>query len=115
MFWTWNSSYGMVQNRANSPLSNSANSQSKEFHIPARVLERIGGYRSIFFPAGQLINSINTGDTSHLIIGADTITWFNRFTIAKIADQAICASQEAPRKKFADNYATMFKVTAISN
>lgn len=114
MFWTWNTGYIMAKMEANSPASSQ----------PANKVEiHVGGFKtgenslrsvSFDFAAGSTID-IKPNGTSELVIEADANTWFNGVHNMKIADFPVSAMPGAVTMKYADNYATMFKVTAVNN
>jgi hypothetical protein len=114
MFWTWNTGYIMAKMEANSPASPQ----------PANKVEiHVGGFKNdenslrlVSFDLDALSTiDIKPNGTSELVIEADANTWFNGVHQMKIADFPVSATPGTIAMKYADNYSTMFKVTAVNN
>ena len=114
MFWTWNSGYVMAKMEGVSPQSNQAGN-TIAYHIGGfsganAVLKTI----TLPFPAGKPV-VIQQGKTSEITLQADGYQWWQNPNSIKIADLPVCTSPGVLAKKIADNYSTMFSITAVVN
>jgi hypothetical protein len=113
MFWTWNTGYIMAKLEGSSPVSTSPNNA---------ITHHIGGFKSIdntvrkitfFLPNGAIKTPVN--GTCEITIEANLSKWFNGVHNMKIADVSFNMSTGANAIKFADNYASMFKIISVVN
>ncbi len=113
MFWTWNTGYIMAKLEGSSLASTSPNNA---------ITHHIGGFKSIdntvkkitfSLPNGAINTPVN--GTGEITIEANLSKWFNGVHNMKIADVSFNMSTGANAIKFADNYATMFKLVSVIN
>lgn len=110
MFWTWNSGYIMAKLEGKSNVSTQVNNKF-EYHIggfsgPNNVLRRV----TLTLPATTLLSR---DSTTEIVIAADIQKWFNGATNLRIANNEVCTTPSALAAKYADNYATMFRILAV--
>jgi hypothetical protein len=114
MFWTWNSGYIMAKFEGASPASNQPGNRF-EFHIGGfkgseNVVKRI----ELPFPNGTVLDVMKE-NVAAININANANAWFNSIHPLDIFTTPVCMTPGPLARSFADNYYTMFTVTAIEN
>lgn len=110
MFWTWNSGYIMAKLEGKSNVSTQVNNKF-EYHIggfsgPNNVLRLV----TLTLPTTTLLNK---DSTTEIVIAANIQKWFNGVNNLRIANNEVCTTPSALAAKYADNYATMFRILAV--
>ncbi len=110
MFWTWNSGYIMAKLEGKSNISTQVNNKF-EYHIggfsgPNNVLRRV----TLSLPSTTLLSK---DSTTEIVIAADIQKWFNGVSNLRITNNEVCTTPSALAAKYADNYATMFRILAV--
>ncbi len=114
MFWTWNSGYIMAKLEGASSYS-SVPDGNFTYHIGG-FTAATNAIRSISLPTpGGTPVSLKEDKPTTILISADIDKWFNAAHPLKIADHAFVHSPGALASLYADNYATMFSITEITN
>ncbi|HEX5024604.1 MAG TPA: MbnP family protein [Agriterribacter sp.] len=113
MFWTWNSGYIMAKLEGASSYS-SVPDGNFTYHIGG-FSGATNAIRSISMqtPGGAPV-TLNENKATTILIIADIDKWFNAVHPLKIADHAFVHSPGELAKLYADNYATMFSITEIT-
>ncbi len=108
MFWSWSSGYIMLKMEGTSP-------QSPQAGNILRI--HVGGFSganntvktvTINFPNTITVN----GDENHVHLSADVAKLFGPSNVTSFASTSVIHMPGADAKKIADNYASMFSVTA---
>jgi len=112
MFWTWKSGYIMAKMEGRSSASS----------LPGHLFEyHIGGFQgaenavkkiTLAFPGGEKIFSKNKKTVIELSV--DVLAWFQHPEKITIGLYPSCTTPGPLAKKFADNYADMFSISAIN-
>jgi hypothetical protein len=110
MFWTWNSGYIMAKLEGKSSVSIQVNNKF-EYHIggfsgPNNVLRRV----TLTLPATTLLSK---DSITEIVIAANIQKWFNGVSNLRITGNEVCTTPSALAAKYADNYATMFRILAV--
>ncbi len=110
MFWTWNSGYIMAKLEGKSNISTQVNNKF-EYHIGGfsganNVLRRV----TLSLPSATLLSK---DSTTEIVIAADIQKWFNGVSNLRITNNEVCTTPSALAAKYADNYATMFRILAV--
>lgn len=108
MFWSWSSGYIMLKMEGTSPQSTAA---SKELRI------HVGGFSGVNNTIKTLTLDLPTaitvnGDENHIHLNANMMRLFGHENIINFATTSVIHMPGAGAKKIADNYASMFSVTA---
>ena len=110
MFWTWNTGYIMLKLEGTSPRSTESGG-ALTFHA--------GGFtgtnsvvRTVTLPLPNTITVTNATSINHIHLVADVQALFSSPNQIDFATQASMQMPGADAKKFADNYANMFTVSA---
>jgi len=114
MFWTWNSGYIMAKLEATSPVSTETTNKV-EYHIGGFKTGQNSTRQINFTLTGENEIAIKNNGSSQINFTADANTWFKAVNDLKIVTEPVCVMPGALAMKFADNYATMFKLTNVAN
>jgi hypothetical protein len=111
MFWSWHSGYIMLKLEGTSPVVTSSGNifmlHSGGFTGAQSVLKTI----TLEFPA-----AITVGRTeSHIHLEADVLELFRSPDTWDLSKTSVIMGAGADAKRFADNYADMFRITAAGN
>jgi hypothetical protein len=112
MFWTWNTGYIMAKLEGSSSLSNSPN-QAITYHI--------GGFQGaektqrtiVLDLPGQQSWTLDRNSTTEVFIDVDIDKWFASVHALPILAQAENMTPGPLSVQYADNYATMFRISNI--
>ncbi len=112
MFWTWNTGYIMAKLEGNSSLSNSPN-QAITYHIGGfQGAERTQRLVVLELP-GQQSWSLDRNSVTEVFIDTDIDKWFASVHTLPILAQAENMTPGPLSVQYADNYATMFRISDI--
>jgi hypothetical protein len=113
MFWTWNTGYISAMLEGNSPVSQQA-ANMFTYHVGGfKTGENATRTITLNFDSTPLV--ISSSATSEIDIEANILKWFDGATTLKIAESQICHSPGTLAMKIADNFSTMFTLSAIKN
>ncbi len=111
MFWTWNTGYIFFKLEGSSPASK-ADQQ--------RIEQHIGGYRSPYNSARQIVLNIPSGikvekgSEHHITIKVDIDKFFDGPNKLKLSERAMLMSPGMEAAKSADNISRMFSITDVN-
>jgi len=112
MFWDWNSGYIMAKMEGASPQSGSS-IKDLSFHIGG-FNGANSGVRTVTLSL-PVNAQVQTGHQPKITLSADLAKWFTSVNTISFATVYSITSVNAVSKSIADNYATMFTVTSVTN
>ncbi len=112
MFWTWNTGYIMAKLEGTSSFSAAVNN-SFVYHIGGfKENEKAQRAVTLSFPGGQQL-LLEKNRTPEIVIEVNLDKWFSSVHNLPIATNTLWMTPGGLSLQYADNYATMFKITAI--